>query len=415
MDIGFDERKKYGHLNAVTCLNCNVVYISVVGADWMSSALVWSTESVVLGLWALVFSSYSTPLHVFVARSHVMASSFTLVLHLYVKARNLVVGPAVSHAFVCFVTSLFLSYVTVLFADGSSSDPRYFKMPSVGLLTLDACIGLAWFIAAIISSIGMAFSEWESGERENGRNRMALMLHVYGFHLVAIFPSLAILLTRKNGVGLNADDLSFFFVIMWVVYIVFMMFKAIGSSLSFFSGDFVNLSSVQKIGYVLLQLCTEFYLVIVTLIMLLLMFAVGNLNQIILVTCLLVISSVKAMDTVLYVPFWALRKFIQIPELPSLDEYFGRRRTQIHGGATSGIASDTGQPGTQSPDVPSAPSFTVLSIPTATPPPDARPAARSMFQLSLPSLSHTPRFNNADPAAVSIRRHLGGDSRTKNV
>jgi hypothetical protein len=288
-------------------------------------------------------------------------------------------------------------------------------MPSVGLLTLDACIGLAWFIAAIISSIGMAFSEWESGERENGRNRMALMLHVYGFHLVAIFPSLAILLTRKNGVGLNADDLSFFFVIMWVVYIVFMMFKAIGSSLSFFSGDFVNLSSVQKIGYVLLQLCTEFYLVIVTLIMLLLMFAVGNLNQIILVTCLLVISSVKAMDTVLYVPFWALRKFIQIPELPSLDEYFGRRRTQIHGGATSGIASDTGQPGTQSPDVPSAPSFTVLSIPTATPPPDARPVARSMFQLSLPSLSHTPRFNNADPAAVSIRRHLGGDSRTKNV
>ena len=226
MDIGFDEKNEYGHLNAVTCLNCNVVYISVVGADWMSSALVWSTESVVLGLWALVFSSYSTPLHVFVARSHVMASSFTLVLHLYVKARDLVVGPAVSHAFVCFVTSLFLSYVTVLFADGSSSNPNYFKMPSVGLLTLDACIGLAGFLAAIISSIGRAFSELESVE--NGRNRMSLMLHVYGFHLVAVFPCLAILLTRKNGVGLNADGLSFFFVILWVVYTVFMILKAIG-------------------------------------------------------------------------------------------------------------------------------------------------------------------------------------------
>jgi hypothetical protein len=44
MDIGFDVKKEYGHLTAVTCLNCNVVYISGFGVDWMSSALVWSTD-----------------------------------------------------------------------------------------------------------------------------------------------------------------------------------------------------------------------------------------------------------------------------------------------------------------------------------------------------------------------------------
>jgi hypothetical protein len=287
-------------------------------------------------------------------------------------------------------------------------------MPSVGLLTLDACIGLAWFIAAFISSIGMAFSEWESGEREMGRNRMSLMLHVYGFHLVAVFPCLAMLLTKKKWVGLNADDVWFSFVILWVVYIVFMIFKAIGSSLFVFTEDFVNMSSVQKIGYVLLQLCTRFYLVLVTGVILSSMLVDGNLNQIIIVTCLLVISCIKALDAVLYVPFWALRKFIQIPELPSLDEYFGRRRTQIHGGETNGVASDTGQPGTQVLDAPSAPILPDLPIPTVNLPLGVTSTvAKSMFQLSLPSMSHTPRFNNADPAAVSIsRRHLGG---IKNV
>jgi hypothetical protein len=122
----------------------------------MTSALVWSTESVLLGLWALMFSTYSTPLHVFVARSHVLISSFTLLLHLYVKSRGLVIGPAISQAFVCAVSALFLVYFSMLCVENSAA--RFFKMPSVGWLTLDACIGLAWFVVALISSVGMALS-----------------------------------------------------------------------------------------------------------------------------------------------------------------------------------------------------------------------------------------------------------------
>ena len=403
----------------------------------MSSALVWSTESVILGLWAVVFSSYSTPLHVFVARSHVMASSFTLILHLYVKARDLVVGPAVSHAFVCFVTSLFLCYITVLFADGSDTNPKYFKMPSVGMLTLDACIGLSWFLAAIISSIGMVLSGRGSDENENGNERVSLMFHKYGFHLVAVFPCLVTPLTLPS----NSSSLSFICGIVWFVYVTFMIVKAIGSSLSFLPRSFSDLSLIQKIAYVILQLCTEFYLVVVTAIVFFFMLTVGNLNQIILVIALLVISGVKTLDTFLYVPFWGLRKLIQIPELPTVDEYFGRNWIQAHGGDNSTIPSNNEKvgkvicncccllpPGSSctcpvlmvnqavNDNAPSAPSANSV-LPTAPPPSTTDVKYRSMFNLSIPAtMQRQPlRFNPMDPAAVSIsRRHLSGDGREKN-
>ena len=401
----------------------------------MSSVLVWSTESVILGLWALVFSSYSTPLHVFVARSHVLASSFTLILHLYVKARDLVVGPAVSHAFVCFVTSLFLCYIAVLFAHGSDTNPKYFKMPSVGMLTLDACIGLSWFLAAIISSIGMVLSGRESDENENGNERASLMFHKYGFHLVAVFPCLVTPLILFG----NSGGLSFIFGIIWFVYITFMILKAIGSSLSFLSRSFSDLSLIEKIAYVILQLCTEFYLVFVTAVVFFLMWTVGNLNQIILFITLLVISGVKALDTALYVPFWGLRKLIQIPELPTVDEYFGRKRRQApseNNGTVPSSNENVGKvicncccllpPGSSctcpvqmvnqaaSDIAPSAPPANSV-LPTVPPPTVA--SYKSMFNLSIPAtMQRQPlRFNPMDPAAVSIsRRHLSGDGREKN-
>ena len=209
-----------------------------------SSVMVWSVESVILGLWALVLASYSTPLHTFVARCHVLISAFTTVLHLYVKARNLVVGSAVSQAFVCAVSALFLGYLAVLFASDSQSNPLYFSAPSVGPITLDACAGLAWFAVAFINSIGMALSSIERVQnKKNEANTAAttatttttkrttttfLMFHPYGFHLVAVLPSLVLIyvsgFTRISAMVIDLSTLDSLYIIIcivtWIVYII---------------------------------------------------------------------------------------------------------------------------------------------------------------------------------------------------
>jgi hypothetical protein len=143
------------------------------------SALVWSVESVVLGLWALVFSLYSNPFHSFVAYSHVLISGFTLIAHLFAAARDLPIRHAISDAFVCAVCSLFVVYLMAIF---DVSNPLLFSMSVLGdFLPLDACIGLAWFSAALVSALGMALSE-------RGR-RCTLMFHHFGYHMLIVPPS----------------------------------------------------------------------------------------------------------------------------------------------------------------------------------------------------------------------------------
>ena len=85
------------------------------------SALVWATESAILGLWALVYSLYSNPFHAFIARSHALISASTLLLQLFAAARNLPIEHAISEAFVCAVSSQLLIYITVFLDPGNYS------------------------------------------------------------------------------------------------------------------------------------------------------------------------------------------------------------------------------------------------------------------------------------------------------
>jgi hypothetical protein len=159
------------------------------------SALVWSVESAILGLWALVFSFYSTPFHAFIARSHAMIAGFTMVLQLISTARGLDMGHAVSDAFVCAVTALLLVYVASIL--DTANHTRLFSMPYAGILPLDAIIGVAWFCAATVSATGMALSG-------TGR-RSSLMFHQYGYHTSVTLPSL-LMLWLYNFDASNTDE-----------------------------------------------------------------------------------------------------------------------------------------------------------------------------------------------------------------
>lgn len=152
------------------------------------SALVWSVESALLGVWALVFSLYSTPFHAFIARSHALIGGVTLLLQLISTARDLPTGHAISEAFVCAVTSLALVYAAAVL--DTANHARFFSMPSLGgVLPLDAAIGAAWFCAAMTSAMGMALSGVKKAENQ----RAALMFHQYGYHMSVVLPSLLML------------------------------------------------------------------------------------------------------------------------------------------------------------------------------------------------------------------------------
>jgi hypothetical protein len=155
------------------------------------TALVWSVESAVLGVWALVFSFYSTPFHAFIARSHSLIAGFTLLLQLISAARDLPVGHAISEAFVCAVTALLLVYVAALL--DTTNHTRFFSMPAAGAFPLDAAIGVAWFCAATVSATGMALSGVGKLAEDGSKQRSSLMFHPYGYHMSVALPSLLIL------------------------------------------------------------------------------------------------------------------------------------------------------------------------------------------------------------------------------
>lgn len=278
----------------------------------MSSALIWSIESVVLGLWALVFSSYSTPLHVFVARSHVLISSFTLLLHLVVVARDLVIGSAVSQAFLCAVCALFLSYVSSVLATDSGS--KYFKMPSVGLVTLDACIGLAWFTVVLFSGVGMALSFVKKEPSEKKGKLTLLMFHPYGFHLVVIFPCLAI--ARQAA----SDSVCLIGLIVWFVYIAYMLLRLCGADLvKTTPSENGSSKSWDKLVFYAVRSVVRYAALVITTVVLI--FVKLSSGQYVLVICLLVLSSLRSVDV-----FYPIYSKLIPPTLgiPAFDEFFGR-------------------------------------------------------------------------------------------
>jgi hypothetical protein len=367
----------------------------------MSSVLIWSVESVLLGLWALVLSSYSTPLHVFIARSHVLISSFTLALHLYIQARGLVVGSAVAQAFVCAVTALFLVYFVIVFGVDTKNNTRYFNMPSVGILTLDACIGLGWFAAAMISSIGMAFSftrktlEQSEDVLPEAAHTTSLMLHSHGLHLVVVAPCLV--LAFMSGYEWT---LLLVGVVAWLVYVcslVLLIFMSVDSDT-----DWTIKKDVRGVAVVY----SGVFLIAVPSTVIVLLSDGLSFQQFVLVVCLLVstvLCSVHFLSFILKnIPFVP----VDLSSFPSVDGFFGKRK-EPHQAYNSDTNYTSGN---------------VLNIPaTDGPPPPFNPGANaskgSKFTYEPQPIQRPPRLSLAasltDPAAVALNRRylvVGADS-----
>ena len=225
------------------------------------SALVWAVESVILGLWALVLTSFtSNPFHTFLATSHLIISGFTLITQLYNSARVLTIGHGISESFICAVSSLFLVYLMVILDSKNYTNPKLFSMQVFGgFLPIDACIGIAWFCAAIISAIGMALSE---------RGRVCtLMFHHFGYHMLIVPPSFLIFWLYNydgttaepvsqgisylyHGVRITHYIYTFVLIGIWGVFVVL---QATGELLQFDSEwpDFVRMSANGGLRYVL--------------------------------------------------------------------------------------------------------------------------------------------------------------------
>ena len=362
----------------------------------MPSPLIWSVESVILGLWALSFAAYSTPLHVFVARSHVLISSFTMVLHLVVVARDLVVGSAVSQAFLCAVSALFLTYVSAVLASGVDTiEPKFFKLPSVGLLRLDAVIGLAWFTVAMLSGLGMALSHIKKEPGMQRARMTLLMFHSYGVHLLVIFPCIVIIYTA------NVTLLLDICVIVWLVYVAYMTVTLFGVDITSIvlrkNTSFRSLRWYQMVLFVLfyiLHIIFRFAPIAISLAVLL--FVDLRFQPRVLVFCLLGVAVLTSLDALTPLNFNCLPTLCGIP---TLDGFFGRQWESEHDDAPSAPPVVEGT----SVEAPAVVSALVL--------PSTNPAASDIKSFSSrmrfpPSMapSSLPRYSLHDPAAVSIHR-----------
>lgn len=352
------------------------VYISSFVNKNMSSALIWSIESVVLGLWALVFAQYSTPLHVFIARSHVLISSFTALLHLVIISRDLVVGSAVSQAFLCAVSALFLVYMAaILTVDADGKPPAvYFTMPSVGLLTLDAVIGLAWFCMAMLSGLGMALSFVKPATGDIKAKKTLLMFNRYGVHLVVVFPCLVLV----------PSTLVYFSVIVWLIHLVYMAVTVGGvdiTSIVLKQGeDFQSMRWYQMALFGVLYVFHMIFRFASIFILLMVLFIVRlNPYQLILLFCLFGVAGATSLDVILSPLIFSLGCVSPL-KLRAIDKFFSREWDNEE------------VPKIQEPmDVPSAP-----------------PATSMASMMRFPS-SSLPRYQLlVDPAAVSMQREKMG-------
>jgi hypothetical protein len=258
-----------------------------------------------------------------------------MVLHLAVISRNLVVGSAVSQAFLCAVSALFLVYVSAVL--DVESVGRYFKMPSVGLLTLDAVIGLAWFAAAILSGVGMALSFIKQAPGEKRARSTLLMFHRYGVHLVVIIPCIAIM----SGVFARVVC-----VCVWSVHLVYMaaslLVDADMTQLVLKKDEsFQSLDRVQQMLFLfvyILHLIFRFAAVFISL--LVLIFVDTGYGRRVLVFCLLGVAGLTSID--------AFSPLIVscFPSLPALDGYFSADWEREHSSESNDAPVDNKLPTT---------------------------------------------------------------------
>jgi hypothetical protein len=175
------------------------------------AVLVWAIESVLMGVWATVLAGvFSTPFHSFMAISHLSISGITAVLQLLIVSRNPARAFAVSQAFVCAVAALALVYLSVLLTP--SLHATAFGSPSVGILPLGGCVGLAWCLASMLSATGMALGD--------NAQKSTLFLHPFGYHLPVMLPCVFIAMEKKLLV------LAVVELIVWGAYVALHFFAA---------------------------------------------------------------------------------------------------------------------------------------------------------------------------------------------
>ena len=206
------------------------------------SALVWSVESVFLALWALALTSIKpNPFHTFLARSHTILAGFTLFVQLFISARLLSMGHAVSEAFACAVSALFVVYLVVLLDPRNYSDPLLFSYSvSTDFLPLDACVGIGWFAAALISALGMSLSERGRPSR--------LMFHQCGYHMLIVPPSFLVFWLYNYDAPITSEPVSqsvvlfgtrvahvIYCVVLLGIWVVFIVLQAVGESIPMYA------------------------------------------------------------------------------------------------------------------------------------------------------------------------------------
>jgi hypothetical protein len=282
-------------------------------------------------------------------------------------------------------------YVALLCAENSVA--RFFKMPSVGWLPLDACIGLAWFVVALISSVGMALSFVKTDSSE--KRVCSLMFHSYGAHLVIVLPCLSVIL----GVGGLFGGFIFFVVVcVWVIHIVLMVMQIFMWSVPLYDrqSNFVDLDVLRKITYIAIELCTRFFLIAISCVA---MISPGiSFQQRMFVLSLLAVSVVMALD-IFYVVYYTMGMVIKLPALPTLDDFFGSEWERNRMDTSAHSNNQPSAPPLQTVDVPSAPVLIAHSRFAQHPVP-----SRYNLTAQLP-----------DPAAVSISRRYLVDFQSKNV
>jgi hypothetical protein len=324
-----------------------------------------------------------------------------MVLHLVVVARDWEVGSAVSQAFLCAVSALFLTYISAVLASGVDTiELKFFKLPSVGMLRLDAVIGLAWFTVAMLSGLGMALSHIRKEPGMKRARMTLLMFHSYGVHLLVIFPCIAIIHTASSFSVTLLLDIC---VGVWLVYVVYMTVTLFGVDITSIvlrkNTTFQSLWWYQKVLFVLfyvLHIIFRFAPIAISLAVIL--FVDMRFQPRILVFCLLGVAVLTSLDAFSPLNF---NCFPTLCGIPTLDGFF--RGEHDAPSAPPVVEEETR---VEAPVVVSAlvlPSTYPGAASDALADPSKSVASRMRFPPSLaPPL--LPRYSLHDPAAVSIRR-----------
>ena len=143
----------------------------------------------------------------FISFSQLLISAITLVFHTLIASRAPQRAFAVSQAYACAVAALALMYAVVLM-DSNYHAIAFGSTTLFGPLPLSANIGLAWIIMLVFGAVGMSIQD------VTDRQKTALMLHPFGYHMVVALPCLMLIATKHS--SLNTIGLG----ICWTFYLV---------------------------------------------------------------------------------------------------------------------------------------------------------------------------------------------------